>query len=86
MYLQPAHDCYSRYETLLDEHFRIAGRSKLYETIAEMHEDLGAYLVHYNEKQPHEGRLMEGRTPLTMFMRGLPKAKAASLDKTKQAA
>jgi len=67
--------------TLLDEHFRIAGRTKWYETVEEMQKDLDAYLVTYNQKRPHQGRLMEGETPLAMFKRGIPKATpAASAD------
>jgi transposase InsO family protein len=75
------------HKTLLDEHFRIAGRTKWYETVDEMQKDLDAYLVTYNEKRPHQGRMMEGRTPLAMFKRGIPKAKpAASADTMKLAA
>lgn len=75
------------HRTLLDEHFRIAGRTKWYESVEEMQKDLDAYLVTYNEKRPHQGRLMQGRTPLAMFKRGVPKAKpATSGDELKQAA
>jgi transposase InsO family protein len=66
------------HRTLLDEHFRIAGRTKWYESVEEMQKDLDAYLANYNEKRPHQGRLMQGRTPLAMFKRGIPKAKPAS--------
>jgi hypothetical protein len=47
---------------------------------------LDAYLVQYNEKRPHQGRLMEGRTPWAMFKRGAPKAKAAKSENVKQVA
>lgn len=63
------------HRTLLDEHFRIAGRTKWYETIEEMQKDLDAYLVHYNTKRPHQGRMMNGKTPAEMFAKGLPKVK-----------
>ena len=33
--------------TLLDEHFRVLGRTKFYESIQEMQTDLDAYLVTY---------------------------------------
>jgi len=75
------------HRTLLDEHFRIAGRAKWYESVEEMQKDFDAYLVTYNEKRPHQGRLMEGRTPMAMFKKGIPKAKpAASPDTMKRAA
>lgn len=75
------------HRTLLDEHFRIAERAKWYESVEEMQKDFDAFLVTYNEKRPHQGRLMEGRTPLAMFKRGIPKARpAASADTMKLAA
>jgi hypothetical protein len=44
------------HRTLLDEHFRVMGRKKWYETIEEMQKDLDAFLVVYNTKRPrHEG-------------------------------
>jgi len=39
--------------TLLDEHFRIAGRTKWYETLDGMQKDLDEYLLQYNNKRPH---------------------------------
>jgi len=41
---------------LLDEHFRIMGCKKFYESVAEMQTDLDAYLAHYNNKRPHQER------------------------------
>lgn len=61
------------HRTLLDEHFRIMGRTKWYEGIDEMQIDLDAFLESYNTKRPHQGRGMKGRTPLTVFIAALPK-------------
>lgn len=61
------------HRTLLDEHFRIKGREKWYESIEEMQFDLDAYLLVYNTKRPHQGRNMNGKTPAVMFQRWLPK-------------
>lgn len=61
------------HRTLLDEHFRVMGRTKFYESVEEMQIDLDAYLVTYNTKRPHQGRNMSGRTPATVFTAGLPK-------------
>jgi hypothetical protein len=36
-----------------------------------MQEDLDRYLHHYNHEQPHQGRMMEGRTPIRMFLEGI---------------
>jgi transposase InsO family protein len=61
------------HRTLLDEHFRIMGRTKWYESLEEMQKDLDAFLVKYNTKRPHQGRGMKGRTPYKVFVAGLPK-------------
>ncbi len=59
------------HKTLLDEHFRIQGRSKWYESVEQMQADLDAYMAIYNGQRPHQGRGMEGRVPLTVFEAGL---------------
>jgi len=59
------------HRTLLDEHFRVMGRKKWYETVEEMQKDLEDYLITYNTKRPHQGRDMNGRTPLQAFRDGL---------------
>ena len=61
------------HRTLLDEHFRIKGREKWYESVEEMQKDLDAYLHHYNHERSHQGRGMTGRTPFQVFLEGLPK-------------
>ena len=60
------------HRTLLDEHFRIEGRRTWFETIAEMQVVLDAYLDGYNQRRPHQGRGMAGRTPAQAFTEGLP--------------
>ena len=60
------------HRTLLDEHFRVKGRTKWYESIDEMQADLDAFLAEYNTKRPHQGRNMNGRTPAAVFKAGLP--------------
>lgn len=64
------------HRTLLEEHLRIQGRTKWYETLEEMQADLDAYLVVYNTKRPHQGRGMNGRTPYQVFKEGLPRKSA----------
>jgi len=60
------------HRTLLDEHFRIMGRTKWYESIDQMQADLDQYLHHYNHERPHQGRNMNGRKPYQVFLEGLP--------------
>ena len=51
------------HRTLLDEHFRVMGRKKFYDSIEAMQKDLDAYLFRYNTERPNQGRGMKGRTP-----------------------
>jgi transposase InsO family protein len=74
------------HRTLLDEHFRIEGRKKWYETVAEMQKDLDAYLKRYNNDRTHQGRNMMGRTPYKAFIDELPKNKKQVKIETKKAA
>lgn len=66
------------HRTLLDEHFRIMGRKKWYESVEAMQKDLDEYLIKYNTKRPHQGRNMNGRTPEKVFKEGLAKTKKAA--------
>ncbi len=61
------------HRTVLDEHFRVEGRRPWFETIDEMQVVLDTYLVNSNTKRPHQGRGMDGRTPLKAFRDGIPK-------------
>lgn len=61
------------HRTLLDEHFRIKGREKWYESVEEMQNDLDGYFKYYNQERTHQGRGMEGRTPFKAFWDGLIK-------------
>ena len=61
------------HQTLLNEHFRVMGRKKFYESVDEMQKDLETYLVTYNTKRPHQGRNMNGMTPEQAFNKGLKK-------------
>lgn len=66
------------HRTLLDEHFRVEGRRTWFETVEEMQAVLDDYLASYNQRRPHQGRGMKGRTPETAFRDGLPRATAAA--------
>ncbi len=73
------------HRTLLDEHFRIMGRKKFYDSIEDMQNDLDAYLITYNTQRPHQGRSMNGKTPAEVFVRCLPKPKTPKEEKMKRA-
>ena len=70
------------HRTLLDEHFRVAGRKNWYESVEQMQKDLDDYLIHYNTKRPHQGRNMNGKTPEKVFKEGLQKTKETQNKKT----
>lgn len=80
------------HRTLLDEHFRVEGRRTWFETVDEMQTVLDDYLVGYNQRRPHQGRGMNGRTPATAFVERLPtsqqrkEAKKAGKQEAKEAA
>lgn len=75
------------HRTLLDEHFRVMGRTKWYESVEQMQADLDTYLKQYNTQRPHQGRNMKGKTPYDIFKSGLTKtAKTKGKKKTENAA
>jgi len=74
------------HKTLLDEHFRVMGRKKWYESIQEMQKDLEQYLKHYNHERTHQGRNMAGRTPYQAFMDGITKTDKEQRGQLKKAA
>ena len=61
------------HRTLLDEHFRVEGRRTWFESIEEMQAVPNEYLEGYNTKRPHQGRGMNGRTPIRAVAEGVPK-------------
>jgi transposase InsO family protein len=49
--------------TLLDECFRVAGRTTWYTDVAEIQRDLDVFLDYYNLRRSHQGYRLNGRTP-----------------------
>lgn len=49
--------------TLLDECFRVAGRTRWYVSPDEIQADLDRFLVYYNFERTHQGYRLSGRTP-----------------------
>lgn len=50
--------------TVLDEFFRIAFRTKFYESVAALQADLDVWLAYYNTERPHQGYRNMGRHPI----------------------
>ena len=53
--------------TLLDECFRVGGRSTWYESVEQLQADLDRYLERYNLRRSHQGYRLAGRTPAQAF-------------------
>jgi transposase InsO family protein len=49
--------------TLLDECFRVAGRTTWYIEVEEIQRDLDRFLTYYNVQRTHQGYRLKGRTP-----------------------
>ncbi len=63
--------------TVLDEFFRGAFRTRFYESIEALQQDLDAWLVHYNTDRPHQGYRNQGRRPIEtieLYLRSVPEA------------
>lgn len=67
------------HKTMLDEFYRIAFRKKIYRTIAELQDDLDAWMAEYNEVRSHQGRFCFGKTPMQTFLDATPLAREKSL-------
>jgi len=59
----------------LNEFYRVAFRTKIYGSIAELQADLDAWVAEYNEVRPHQGRWCFGKTPMRAFLDAAPFAK-----------
>jgi transposase InsO family protein len=49
--------------TLLDEYFRVKGRTTWYMAPEEIQRDLDVFIAFYNEQRTHQGYRLKGRTP-----------------------
>jgi transposase InsO family protein len=49
--------------TLLDECFRVTGRTTWYTEVAEIQQDLDRFMEYYNLQRSHQGYRLNGRTP-----------------------
>lgn len=66
--------------TLLDECFRVAGRTTWYTTVEEIQADLDRFLAYYNLERPHSGYRLQGRTPARALCEALGRETLPGLD------
>jgi len=57
--------------TLLDECFRVQGRTKWYVAVEEIQADLDVFMAFYNFERTHQGYRVAGRTPAKALFDGL---------------
>lgn len=65
--------------TLLDECFRVAGRTTWYQEVAEVQRDLDRFLDFYNHQRSHQGYRLSGRTPAQALREALGRTELPSL-------
>ncbi len=63
--------CERFHKTILQEFYQTAFRKKIFKTIEELQADLDLWLVEYNERRTHQGKMCNGRTPMETFVDGL---------------
>ena len=70
--------------TLLDECFRVQGRTTWYERVEEIQADLDCFLLYYNHERSHQGYRLRGRTPAQALREALGVAELPPLWVTDQ--
>ena len=60
--------------TILHEHWRIEFRRRYFTSRAAMQQSLDAFMRFYNERRPHQGYRVKGRTPAELFWGVVPAA------------
>lgn len=62
--------CERFHRTILEEFYSVAFRKKIYRTIEELQTDLDEWIVEYNERRTHQGKMCCGRTPIETLLDG----------------
>ena len=63
--------CERFHKTILQEFYQIAFRKKIFKTIEELQQELDLWLIDYNERRTHQGKMCNGRTPMETFIDGI---------------
>jgi len=64
--------CERFHKTILQEFYQITFRKKVYRTVEELQNDLDGWLIFYNNKRTHQGKMCCGRTPMQTFVDAKP--------------
>lgn len=63
--------CERFHKTILQEFYQTAFRKKIFKSIEELQADLDLWLIEYNERRTHQGKMCNGRTPMETFVDGI---------------
>lgn len=63
--------CERFHKTILQEFYQITFRKKIYQNIENLQIDLDQWLIEYNERRTHQGKMCNGRTPMETFLDGI---------------
>jgi hypothetical protein len=77
--------CERFHRTILNEFYRIAFRKKVYRSLAELQNDLDAWLVYYNTERTHQGRWCYGKTPMQTFLDTREQAREKQIERQAEA-
>jgi len=62
--------CERFHKTILNEFYQVTLRKKIYQSIDELQIDLDEWLVKYNTRRTHQGKMCCGRTPMETLIDG----------------
>ena len=78
--------CERLHRTMQDEFYAVAFRTKVYDNLETLQQDLDIWVDFYNQERTHTGRYCYGKTPMQTFLESLPLAKQKLLNQTSPAA
>lgn len=73
--------CERFHKTIGDEFYKVAFRSKIYQTLDELQTDVDNWTAEYNNERTHTGRYCYGKTPMQTFLESKYLAQEKMLDK-----
>ena len=60
--------CQRFQKTILEEFYQTAFRKKIYNTLEALQLDLDEWVRYYNDERTHQGKRVDGRTPMQTFL------------------
>lgn len=63
--------CERFHRTILQEFYQVTFRKKIYTKLEELQADLDEWVLEYNERRTHQGKMCCGRTPQETFLDGM---------------